>query len=222
MIDFERVFRESRVVASRHLSYEEKEAVLDEVKTAIENQNLEILPREKNYNFMRSQGISERDAYSIMYDMTPDQLIGVLPNKNKTNDELYLFSVRLDKQTIYIKVAFDGDECKVISFHDQNEKIFLDYRGASDYEDNNFVKIYAGLWKTAFNKRNFNIHGQDIKIKSYFVKGDVIHFDFNTEVHASKLFNKLLMTCQPYGMGHKIYSEPEFVGGGVEVELAQY
>lgn len=111
-------FNESSPVLKRMKTPKEAFFVCDQIKKAIENQDFVLARRPKNLSFLEEVGLEETDVMDICYRLSPVEFIGVLANKNKPTEELYLF-VHYEKYVgkIYIKISLEGLECNVLSFH---------------------------------------------------------------------------------------------------------
>lgn len=156
---------ETKVNAYRHYSKEEAEAVVATIKDSIRRYKFDILDRDKNLDFMHNEKIDKKASMFIIDKfLTPQSLIAVLQNRNRPDEELYVFSVavpvRDKKRYIYLKVSLRSDGVvKAISWHAQNEMMQPDYRMATDKTENDDNQFYQKLfknWQRIYNKFNDN------------------------------------------------------------------
>lgn len=162
---FLQILFETKVNAIRHHSKEEAFEAVQKIKTAIKQHRFEIVDRDKNLNFLHDERLSKETACQLI-DMfiEPKNLIAILPNRNKEDGELYLFSivvpVRDRKKYIYLKVEITSyGKVICISMHGQNEMMRVDYRQATDRtgtEARNFMRKMYQNWERAYNSFNDN------------------------------------------------------------------
>lgn len=95
---FKEILRETQVMALRHKSENEAEDLVNKIKSAIENHRFEILPRDKNRDFIKNRLKTDfRGAIEKIYSqIEPRNFVAVLENRNSIGGELYLFTLKLD------------------------------------------------------------------------------------------------------------------------------
>lgn len=156
---------ETKVNASRHHSKEEAEAVVATIKDSIKRYKFDIIDRDKNLDFMHIEKLDKKLSMMIIDRfLEPRSLIAVVPNRNKPDEELYIFSVcvpvRDRKKYIYLKVSLRSDGVvKAISWHGQTEMMHPDYRQASDKTDKDNEYFYSKMfknWANLYNRFNNN------------------------------------------------------------------
>lgn len=154
---------ETKVNALRHFSYEEATAVVQTIKDSIKKYKFDIINRDKNLDFMRAEHIDKKSSMFIIDKfLEPKSLIAVVPNRNKPNEELYIFSVcvpvRDRKRYIYLKVELTSyGVVKAISWHGQTEMMHPDYRQATDKTDDDDAYFYRKMymnWERTYNRFN--------------------------------------------------------------------
>lgn len=156
---------ETKVNAYRHHTKEEAEAVVATIKDSIKRYKFDIINRDKNLDFMHSEGIDKKGSmYIIEKFLEPRSLIAVVQNRNNPDEELYVFSimvpVRDRKKYIYLKVSMRSDGVvKAISWHGQTEMMHPDYRMAVDKTDDDNRRFFRKMfqnWQRIYNKFNDN------------------------------------------------------------------
>ena len=136
----------------------------------------------------------------------PKNLIAILPNRNKEDGELYLFSivvpVRDRKKYIYLKVEITSyGKVICISMHGQNEMMRVDYRQATDRtgtEARNFMRRMYQNWERVYNSFNDN------KMIDAFPSGDEdITIVFKHSIDDTEEFRKNFCRTVPKDYGYK-------------------
>ena len=95
---------ETRIHASRHLSNEEKEAVIDTIKFLIKENKWAIQDKPKNRDFKKVTHLRDRDIIDIIYRfIKPQNIVAVIPNRNYPRQgsmELYLLKMYIKKYSV--------------------------------------------------------------------------------------------------------------------------
>lgn len=99
---------------------------LIEVKMAISNREIEWVPR--TFDDITRLGIDLQDALEIIQALTPNNYYrGPSPDFNGDGTRVWEFIYELDGMPIYIKIKFQGNECKILSFHRSIKPYYLPY-----------------------------------------------------------------------------------------------
>lgn len=219
---------ETRIAASRHLSDEEKEAVVETIKFHIADGKWKIQDKPKNREFKRFSRLSEKEIIDIIYQhISPRNIVAVIPNRNypsKGSIELYLLKMYIKKFSVYVKVDVTDNKAEFWSIHSLTSSLDRDYQYASDYSENNLPKTFAWEWQQNYN----SIAPKGYKIINRFVNDMTVHFDFecgNVTYENAKNFFKQLMDSKPkrlydiYYIGKSM--QLDLVAGGIEIELTE-
>lgn len=96
--------------------------ILKLVKVAIENKNIDFVPREKNRKTLAQLGITWRDAIDEIKSLEETNYFkGPMEDKDrKDGDSLWVFKKVVVGEIIYIKFKIDStakNQLKVIGFH---------------------------------------------------------------------------------------------------------
>ena len=208
-------YYESRIMAKRHLSEDDKKSFVRDVKNAYSNNKLDVTRKEKNDEFIEEHHLTYEQVPIVIYKtLTPDDVVGVVKDNRKRrpfdalNDELYICEVKIPtkkKDPIWIYMKFQylkngGVRCE--SFHDNTEKIFVDYFKAQDYEDNSFMELVGKKWMNKYNTYDTNVN----KITKFNVVGNEVTFLFarSLEICSEEENNRTLngvMRSIPSNMG---------------------
>jgi hypothetical protein len=93
------------------------------VKNAISNGNIEWIPR--SYNGLTILGLNLDNASDIICGLTPKEYYrGPSPDFNGDGTDVWEFIYILEsdgKIPVYIKLKFQSEKCKVLSFHESNK-----------------------------------------------------------------------------------------------------
>ena len=221
---FDKILRETKVNAIRHHSKEEAAAVVDAIKDSIKKYKFDILDRDKNLDFMHEEHVN-KEMSKIIIDkfLEPRNLVAVLQNRNDPTSELYLFSMAVPVgpgrvKYIYLKVDISSDgRVKAISWHKQNEKMQVDYRGATDNSDSSYLKRMGRTWMRLFNNVS------DTKILEAYPEGDEITFIFERPVNDddNDIVQNLARSI-PKDFGYKardVFNNISFRNGDIKVHL---
>lgn len=199
---FKEILRETQVMALRHKSENEAEDLVNKIKSAIENHRFEILPRDKNRDFIKNRLKTDfRGAIEKIYSqIEPRNFVAVLENRNSIGGELYLFTLKLDgKLWTYMKVDIKDEFITVVSFHGQNEKVYVDYRKSIDNQmDLSYLKCVAKDWIFRYNNRNL-----ENKMVDYDLTQESILLKFQ-EFPGKEILEDLVASC-PRDKGLKVY-----------------
>lgn len=227
-MNYLKIFFETRVEMSRHISNEEKNAVVEEIKKAISSYRARILPKPKNEQFMRFTHLSENDILSIIQEhLKPQCIVGVIPNRNypeKGSPELYLMKMWIKKYSTYVKVDLRKGKVEFWSIHSLTSSLDRDFQYASDYKEDNLPKTFAWEWMQAYNDKC----KQGFKIINRFVKGKTLHFDFecgDVDYDNGRDIVPILLETKPkrlydiYYIGKSM--QLDIVAGGIEIELVE-
>ena len=219
---------ETRIHASRHLSNEEKNAVVDIIKFLIKENKWVIQDKSKNIEFKRVSHLTYEQIIDIIYTyIKPQNIVAVIPNRNypkQGSAELYLLKMYIKKFSVYVKVDVTEDKVEFWSIHSLTSTLDRDYQYASDYSEDNLPKTFANEWVQNYN----SIAPKGFKIINKFVNGKTIHFDFECgEVNYdnAKQFLDKLVNSKPkrlydiYTIGNHI--QLDTVAGGIEIELEE-
>lgn len=219
---------ETRIHASRHLSNEEKEAVVDTIKFLISDNKWVIQNKRKNKDFKRETHLQDEEIINIIYKyIKPQNIVAVIPNRNYPNEgspELYLLKMFIKKYSVYVKVDVTENKVEFWSIHSLTSTLDRDYQYASDGAEDNLPKVFTKEWEQKYN----SIAPKGYKIVNKFVNGKNIHFDFECgEVNYdnAKNFVNQLIDSKPKRL-YDIYSigkhlQIEAVAGGIEIELEE-
>lgn len=196
--------KESRIMASRHLSDDDRKSFVRDVLDCINNGKFSIVDRDVNVEFIIRNKITEPVAIKIIkYYLNTDSVIGVVNNisrnyRGRVNDDLYICELSIDrpKMYIYLKIQYlEGGKMQAISFHDQDEPIFVDYYRAQDYVDNTFNETVADRWKRTFNSKS------DIEIVRSSVQRNIVRFEFDDSVYIDYNMKNDIAHSIPKDMG---------------------
>lgn len=199
---FEKILFESRIKAARHFSLEEANEVCETIKKSIQQNNIEFINRDKNRDFLKQEKLTVNTAFQLLeYYLTPKNLVAVVDDRNREGNELYIFSLPINYsfkgqnkvKWIYVKINVnEHGRVKIISFHNQNEKMHADYRQSSDEQDD-YLKHLAFKWaqriKSKIGKRLIEYNNDEENIyltfdhlddyeKIKYVIADEVPFDF--------------------------------------------
>ena len=227
-MDFLQVFYETRVMMSRHISNEEKDSVVEHIKSCIGNHKATILSRPQNVKFFNYTHLDKTDIFNIIFQyLQPKNIIGVIPNNNypsQGSPELYLIRMYIKKYSAYIKVDLEKDSATFISLHSLTGTLDRDFQQASDYQENNLIKTFVWEWKQKYNEKA----PAGFEIESSFIHDNYVHFDFacgEVNYENVKSFINILIDSKP----HRLYDIDEqcghiqldIVAGGIEIGLAE-
>lgn len=99
------------------------------VKSAISNNRLEWVPR--IYDGITSLGLNIDNASDIICSLTPSEYYrGPNPDFNGDGTTVWEFIFLLEDEPdipVYIKLKFQNDMCKILSFHRSNKPFELPY-----------------------------------------------------------------------------------------------
>lgn len=192
---FENVFldilRETQVMALRHSDKNEVSELVNRIRQSIGNKQLQIIPRDKNLEFIkRDLKTNINGAIDIIgSQLTEKNFVAVLEDRNVDGGELYLFTLKIDDKYVYLKINIDqSNKVKVVSFHKQNERIYVDYRKSiDDPYDLSFLKVVAKDWSIRYKNRN-----PKIKLLKYDIDPESITFKFEDNLTD---FEDLIRSC---------------------------
>ena len=180
MID---ILEESRVFSTRHLTYEEKQAVIECLEDSIRKGKVKITDRVENHEFMTKFKLGEQDALEYLRRyLKPEDIKATLLSRKNPNEELYLCSSKVPGSNLflYIKFAISPDSSiEIISFHESSEPIYVSFEKASDFQDNSFEK--RALKKTIYNYRKFSKINKN-EIVDFFLQSNVAKITFKDNV----------------------------------------
>lgn len=226
---FESLLEETTVSAIRHFTPEEADGVVAQIKRAITSYvNFDIVDRDKNRDFMKAEKLDKNISKQIiMKFLEPSQMVAVLQDRNHPDNELYLFSVEVPmpnnkKRYIYLKVSMNKHgKVSAISWHNQNEKIHVDYRKAQDETDSSMILSMGKAWKYLFNKVHNNRNG--IKMVTTYADGENITLVFNEPVNDDN-DDEIIDVCRSvpkdFGMRFKdVQSNMSFNHGDIVVHV---
>ena len=219
---------ETRIHASRHLSNEEKEAVIDTIKFLIKENKWAIQDKPKNRDFKKVTHLGDRDIIDIIYRfIKPQNIVAVIPNRNYPRQgsiELYLLKMYIKKYSVHLKVDVTENKVEFWSIHSLNSSLDRDYQYASDYAEDNLPKTFAWEWQNNYN----SIAPKGFKIINKFVKDKTIHFDFecgDVNYDNATLFLKQLFDSKPKRLYDILYIDGHIqldaVAGGIEIKLEE-
>ena len=185
------ILRETQVMALRHTQNKEVSEIVNRIKQSIGNRTFEIIPRDKNIEFVKRELKTDlRGAVDLIQSrLSEKDFVAILEDRNDDGNELYLFTLKLDGKYIYLKISLDfSNKAKAISFHKQNERIYVDYcKSIDDPYDLSFVKIVAKDWSIRYNNRN-----PETKLLKYDILPDSIIFEFENNLTN---FEDLIRSC---------------------------
>jgi len=99
------------------------------VKTSVSKNEIEWVPR--IYTGLTSLGLNLDNAHDILSKLTPNNYYrGPSPDLNGDGTEIweFIYFVEEDKKIpIYIKLKFQNNKCKVLSFHESVKPFELPY-----------------------------------------------------------------------------------------------
>ncbi|WP_442892135.1 type II toxin-antitoxin system MqsR family toxin [Companilactobacillus sp. HBUAS59699] len=108
---------------------------LFKVKNSISIKHIEWIPR--IYDGLLELGMNLDNACDILNDLTPiNYYRGPSPDFNGDGTDIWEFIYFLDddiKCTIYIKLKFQNDSCKVLSFHRTRKPFVLPYNKSYEH-----------------------------------------------------------------------------------------
>lgn len=190
---FAEILRETQVMALRHREEGEPENLVNKIKQAIKEGRFEIVPRDKNRDFLKNKLHTDyRGAIKKVYEqLEPKNFTAVLEDRNSFGGELYLFTLKLDgKWYTYMKVAFEGDKVIAVSFHGQNERTYVDYRKSiDDPYDLSYLKCVAKDWIFRYNNRN-----PENKMTGFTLAFDSILLEFE-QFLGKEVISDLVASC---------------------------
>lgn len=224
---FEKILFESRIKASRHFSKDEANEICSTIKKAIQQNNIEFINRDKNRDFLKQEKLTINTAFQLLeYYLTPKNLIAVVDDRNREGNELYIFSLPINYSLrgqnkvkwIYVKINVnEHGRVKIISFHNQNEKMHTDYRQSSDGQDdylNHLAFKWAKRIKSKIGKRLIEYSNDEENIyltfdhlddyeKIKYVIADEVPFDFGYKTkivlkNMEKIDENLVKIYLPY------------------------
>lgn len=223
-MDFEKIFNESRVDMSRHISNEEKNAVVEEIKAAIRKGNATLLPKPKNRQFLSKAHLSESEVFRLIETyLKPQCIIGVMPNRNfpkSGSPELYLMKMYIKKFSAYIKVDLFKNKAVFWSIHELTSTLDRDFQHASDYQEDNLLKVFAWEWSQAYNAQC----DKSLKIVNRFIRGKTLHFDFacgTVDYNVAEKIVPILMKTKPHRLYDISVQQSDIRAGGIEFELLE-
>ncbi len=195
---------ESRIMARRHLSDDDRKAFVRDVMKCISEGKFSILDRNVNVDFLVRNRITEPVAIKVIkYYLDSESVIGVVKNISRNyrgmDDDLYICELSIDRPRMYIYLKIqklEGGRMVAISFHDQDEPIYVDYSLSRDYTDNSFNETAAERWMRSYNSRN-----PDTPIIRSSVKGNVVRFEFDDNVEVDYTMKNHLAHVIPPDMG---------------------
>ena len=90
------IFEESRVFSTRHLTYEEKLAVIECLEDSIRKGKAKIADRVENHEFMSRFNLDEHDALEYLRRyLKPGDIKATLLSRKNHNEDLYLCNSRV-------------------------------------------------------------------------------------------------------------------------------
>lgn len=99
------------------------------VKTSVSKRRVEWVPR--IYDGITSLGISLNTAMDILGELTPKNYYrGPSADHNGDGTDIWEFIYFIEDEgeiPVYIKIKFQDNHCKVISFHESNKPFELPY-----------------------------------------------------------------------------------------------
>ena len=180
MID---ILEESRVFSTRHLTYEEKQAVIECLIDSIRKGKVKIADRVENHEFMEKFKLNDHDVLEYLGKyLKPGDIRATLLSRKNHNEELYLCNPRVPNSNLflYVKFAINPDSSiDIISFHESSEPIYVSFEKASDFQDNSFEE--RALRKTIYNYRRFSKVNKN-EIVDFFLQGNVAKITFRSDV----------------------------------------
>lgn len=104
---------------------------LIKIKISISKQGIEWVPR--IFDGILELEINLKEAVNILQNLTPaDYYRGPSPDFNGDGTMIWEFIYEMDSEKqnipIYIKLKFQNDKCKVLSFHRSRKPYFLPYK----------------------------------------------------------------------------------------------
>lgn len=153
--------KESRILATRFISLEEKEAFCNRLRDAVKNRKFTILQREGNIDFVLSLRTDFNEIAKIIAKAISkfDVRATVLDDKDPTGlGELwvcrlkipsYMFPNYFTRQRFvyaYLKVKEDRNRMLAVSLHDCTEDIFVDNSKLAANPNNSFLRKIAHIW----------------------------------------------------------------------------
>lgn len=166
MDEYSSLLKESRILAKRHLSEEEKDNFAKAVKEAISLGNFNISQRKENIDYIFGRGLNPQQAIILTQKFfNKDSIKAVVIDNNDPSKELWIcqleISTKPQKSYVYLKLKEEGDNITAISFHDITENIYVSYDQASDYKDGTFAKSVLDSWVLNYkekckSKKTFN------------------------------------------------------------------
>ena len=115
MID---ILEESRVFSTRHITYEEKQAVIECLEDSIRKGKVKITDRVENHEFMTKFKLDEQDALEYLRRyLKPGDIKATLLSRKNPNEELYLCSSKVpgSHPFLYVKFALRPDSSNILS-----------------------------------------------------------------------------------------------------------
>ena len=177
------IFEESRVFSTRHLTYEEKLAVIECLEDSIRKGKAKIADRVENHEFMSRFNLDEHDALEYLRRyLKPGDIKATLLSRKNYREELYLCNSRVPDSNLYLYVKFvinPDSSIDVISFHESSEPIYVSFEKSSDFQDNSFEERAAK--KTVYNYRKFSKINKN-EIIDFFLQGNVAKITFKDNV----------------------------------------
>jgi len=220
MINKYTYFEESRVLATRHLNYKDKQSFVNDAKHCIKNNKFDIADRYENYNYLQENGIDFESGIKLIERfLVPNSVIAVLNDVNEPGTDLFLCILVIPTKPkvthIYLKIKpYSDDTMTVISFHSSTEKIRIDYSIATDYYDNSFIENLAKEWKFIYNKYNDNL------ILNIETEEQFIRFTLSDSVSEKDVSNILKSIPSQWGIDKtKMYNSYEFEDNTITFEV---
>lgn len=175
--------KESRVFSTRHLTIEEKKAVIDCLRNSIRRGKIRISDRPENSDFMEKYHLSDQDVLKYLGKyIEPKDIKAALRSRKNPSEELYICNSRVSNSKVFLYVKFslrsDGF-VDVISFHGSSEPVYTSYEKASDFQDKSFEE--KAMRKTVYNYKKFSNVNKN-EIIDFFLSDNKVRFTFKDPV----------------------------------------
>jgi hypothetical protein len=159
--------KESRILATRLVTLEEKKAFCGRLKEAVKNRKFIILQRKENIDFVLGLRTDFNEITKIIANTISEYDVRTTIKDNKDPEgkrELWVCRLKFPRSLFpnyyvrgkfiyaYLKVKEDGDSMIVVSFHECWEEIFVDSSMMSINPNNSFLLKMAGFWTNNYKK----------------------------------------------------------------------
>ena len=173
--------KESRILATRLVTLEEKKAFCGRLKEAVKNRKFIILQRRSNIDFVLGLRTDFNEIAKIIANKISKYDVRTTIKDDKDpegKDELWVCRLKFPRSMfpeyfvkgnyiyIYLKIKEDEDKMIAISLHECYEEIFVDNSKLDTNPNNSFLRKVADIWvnnyrnaTNAYNKYvNFTVN----------------------------------------------------------------